>query len=200
MGGLFTVACAATAAPIVGLPKSDPRMAIQMASRRRCGAWQDNRVRLGFNAVDRVRANTPPIDTRSCEACTAVAIPTEGHVRYPASTLRDGSRHGTRDFWATASMVVASFHTLRDDRRGARQRLLDADAWDLVIVDEAHHLSVDQKSGETLAYSLVSDLEERKKINSLLFFTGTPHRGKDFGFFGLMHLVRPDLFDRRATN
>ena len=44
-------------------------------------------------------------------------------------------------------------------------------------------------------YSLVSDLEERRKINSLLFFTGTPHRGKDFGFFGLMHLVRPDLFD-----
>lgn len=99
------------------------------------------------------------------------------------------------DFWATASMVVASFHTLRDDRRGARQRLLDADSWDLVIVDEAHHLSVDERAGETLAYSLVSDLEERRKINSLLFFTGTPHRGKDYGFFGLMHLVRPDLFD-----
>lgn len=99
------------------------------------------------------------------------------------------------DFWATASMVVASFHTLRDDRRGARQRLLDADPWDLVIVDEAHHLGVDERVGETLAYSLVSDLEERSKINSLLFFTGTPHRGKDYGFFGLMHLVRPDLFD-----
>jgi ERCC4-related helicase len=99
------------------------------------------------------------------------------------------------DFWATSSMVVASFHTLRDDRRGARQRLLDADPWDLVIVDEAHHLNVDEKAGETLAYSLVSELEERDKINSLLFFTGTPHRGKDFGFFGLMKLVRPDLFD-----
>jgi ERCC4-related helicase len=99
------------------------------------------------------------------------------------------------DFWATASMVVASFHTLRDERRGARQRLLEADPWDLVIVDEAHHLSVDERAGETLAYSLVSDLEERRKINSLLFFTGTPHRGKDYGFFGLMHLVRPDLFD-----
>jgi SNF2 family DNA or RNA helicase len=102
------------------------------------------------------------------------------------------------DFWATASMVVASFHTLRDDRRGARQRLLDADPWDLVIVDEAHHLGVDERAGETLAYSLVSDLEERSKINSLLFFTGTPHRGKDYGFFGLMHLVRPDLFDPDA--
>jgi ERCC4-related helicase len=99
------------------------------------------------------------------------------------------------DFWATASMVVASFHTLRDDRRGARQRLLDADPWDLVIVDEAHHLSMDERAGETLAYSLVSDLQERGKINSLLFFTGTPHRGKDYGFFGLMQLVRPDLFD-----
>ena len=99
------------------------------------------------------------------------------------------------DFWATASMVVASFHTLRNDRRGARRRLLEADPWDLVIVDEAHHLSVDVRTGETLAHSLVSELEERKKINSLLFFTGTPHRGKDFGFFGLMRLVRPDLFD-----
>ncbi|MGO6755910.1 helicase SNF2 (plasmid) [Rhizobium ruizarguesonis] len=99
------------------------------------------------------------------------------------------------DFWATASMVVASFHTLRDDRRGARQRLLEADPWDLVIVDEAHHLGVDEKTGETLAYSLVSGLQERGKINSLLFFTGTPHRGKDYGFLGLMRLVRPDLFD-----
>ena len=99
------------------------------------------------------------------------------------------------DFWDTASQVVASFHTLRSDERGARQRLLDADPWDLVIVDEAHHLGLDKKSGPTLAYSLVADLEERKKIESLLFFTGTPHRGKDFGFFGLMRLVRPDLFD-----
>jgi ERCC4-related helicase len=99
------------------------------------------------------------------------------------------------DFWATASMVVASFHTLRDDRRGARQRLLEADPWDLVIVDEAHHLGIDKRIGETLAYSLVSELETRGRINSLLFFTGTPHRGKDFGFFGLMRLVRPDLFD-----
>ena len=99
------------------------------------------------------------------------------------------------DFWDTASQVVASVHTLRSDERGARRRLLDAEPWDLVIVDEAHHLGLDQRTGQTLAYSLVADLEERGKINSLLFFTGTPHRGKDFGFFGLMHLVRPDLFD-----
>ena len=44
--------------------------------------------------------------------------------------------------------------TLRDDRRGARKRLLEAEPWDLVIVDEAHHLSVDERNGETLAYRL----------------------------------------------
>ena len=99
------------------------------------------------------------------------------------------------DFWDTASQVVASVHTLRSDERGARQRLLDAEPWDLVIVDEAHHLGLDKRTGQTLAYSLVADLQGRGKINSLLFFTGTPHRGKDFAFFGLMQLVRPDLFD-----
>ncbi len=99
------------------------------------------------------------------------------------------------DFWGTASQVVASLHTLRGDGRGARRRLLEADPWDIVVVDEAHHLSLDQHTGPTLAYTLVADLQERGKINSLLFFTGTPHRGKDFGFFGLMKLVRPDLFD-----
>ena len=99
------------------------------------------------------------------------------------------------DFWGTASMVVASFHTLRDDRRGARKRLLETDPWDLVVVDEAHHLNVDENSGRTLAYNLVSELDKRGKVDSLLFFTGTPHRGKDYGFFGLMHLLRPDLFD-----
>ena len=99
------------------------------------------------------------------------------------------------DFWDSASQVVASLHTLRGDGRGARQRLLDAEPWDLVVVDEAHHLGLDKKTGATLAYGLVADLEARRKINSLLFFTGTPHRGKDFGFFGLMGLLRPDLFD-----
>lgn len=43
------------------------------------------------------------------------------------------------DFWATADKVVASLQTLRDDRRGARARLLEAEPWDVVVVDEAHH-------------------------------------------------------------
>ena len=44
-------------------------------------------------------------------------------------------------------------------------------------------------------YELIEQLEERRKIGSLLLFTGTPHRGKDFQFYSLMRLVRRDLFD-----
>ena len=98
-------------------------------------------------------------------------------------------------FWDTASMVVGSFHTLRGTQRGVRERLLEADPWDAVVVDEAHHFGADKRGGRTLAYELVEQLEERRKIGSLLLFTGTPHRGKDFQFYSLMRLVRPDLFD-----
>jgi ERCC4-related helicase len=98
-------------------------------------------------------------------------------------------------FWASANMVVASFHTLRDDRRGARTRVLDAEAWDMVVVDEAHHLGLDKRTGPTLARSLVAELAERQKLESLLLFTGTPHKGKDYAFLGLMQLLRPETFD-----
>ena len=81
------------------------------------------------------------------------------------------------------------------EHKGRRQRLLDADPWDLVVVDEAHHLNADPKRGSTLAYDLLDSLQQHGRIDSLLCFTGTPHRGKDFGFLALMRLVRPDLFD-----
>lgn len=96
-------------------------------------------------------------------------------------------------FWDTATRVVGSIHTLRMEDR--RKGLLDADPWDLVIVDEAHHMSIDDRGTATLSYDLLQQMEERRLIRSLLFFTGTPHRGKDTAFFGLMQLVRPDLFD-----
>lgn len=101
------------------------------------------------------------------------------------------------DFWGTHPQVVASLHTLRMDHSGRRRRLLEADPWDMLIVDEAHHLNADEQSGYTLGYHLVHELQERKKIRSMLFFTGTPHRGKDYGFVSLLELLRPDLFNNR---
>lgn len=99
------------------------------------------------------------------------------------------------DFWGTHPMVVASAQTLRADHNGRRGRMLESQPWDLVLVDEAHHLNKDEKSGPTLAWELVEQLQQRRLIDSLVFFTGTPHRGKDFGFLSLLQLLRPDAFD-----
>lgn len=103
------------------------------------------------------------------------------------------------DFWGTQSYVVASLETLRADHRGRHQRLLDSDPWDLLLVDEAHRLNADEQSGPTLGYKLVHAMTEADRVESMVFFTGTPHRGKDFGFLSLLRLLRPDLFDSRTA-
>lgn len=99
------------------------------------------------------------------------------------------------DFWHTHYQVVVSLQTLRADHKGRHDRLVEADAWDLMVVDEAHHLNADEKSGPTLGYQLAKKLVEHKRVVSMVYFTGTPHRGKTFGFLSLLHLLRPDLFD-----
>jgi superfamily II DNA or RNA helicase len=101
------------------------------------------------------------------------------------------------DFWDTAQMVVASIHTLRrevSEERAEGSRFLNADPWDAVVVDEAHHLNADERMGETLSFQLLRTMEVRRRIGSLLLFTGTPHRGKDFGFFSLLSLLDDQVF------
>lgn len=99
------------------------------------------------------------------------------------------------DYWNSHSQVVASLHTVRDDHNGRHDRMLSAEPWDLVIVDEAHHLNSDEKTGKTLGYQLLEQLLEHNRVESCVFFTGTPHRGKQYGFWSMLRLLRPDLFD-----
>ena len=98
-------------------------------------------------------------------------------------------------FWNSNNAVVASMQTLRADNKNRHKRMLESEAWDLVIVDEAHHLNADESRGPTLGYQLLHKLETNGKIVSMLFFTGTPHRGKDYGFLALLRLLRSDLFN-----
>lgn len=101
------------------------------------------------------------------------------------------------DFWGTAQMVVASVHTLRREVAEGKieaSQFLEAEPWDAVVVDEAHHLHADERTGETLSLQLLKEMEKRQKIGSLLLFTGTPHRGKDYGFFSLLSLLDESRF------
>lgn len=108
------------------------------------------------------------------------------------------------DFWNSNKYVVASMPSLsqvREELREERQnRMLEADKWDLIVVDEAHHMYADEKQGETLGFQLLEKLENANKVDSCLFFTGTPHRGKDYGFWALMRLINPEIFSEDKGN
>ena len=108
------------------------------------------------------------------------------------------------DFWETNDRIIASLQTLRQNKSDKdlkrQQRLFNSKPWDMLIVDEAHHLNTEQDNGKiryTLGYALVRELENRGRIGSMVFYTGTPHRGKDCGFISLLQLLRKDLFDNR---
>lgn len=103
-------------------------------------------------------------------------------------------------YWKSHNLVVASIDTLKLAGGGAesrRQRFLDAPSWSVVVVDEAHHLGNDEKTGATLGYDLIRELLDRGKVDALIFFTGTPHTGKNYKFLSLMHLLDDQTFSAR---
>jgi len=105
------------------------------------------------------------------------------------------------DFWNSQNQVIASLQTLRIDHNGRHKRILEAEPWDLLVVDEAHHMNAHEDSGVTLGYKLAESLIKAGKVKSTIFFTGTPHRGKDYGFLALLKLLREDLFNpNKPTN
>ena len=97
-------------------------------------------------------------------------------------------------YFKAAGFVIASLETLRMDIDERWKRLTESGAWDMVIVDEAHRLNAEERGGGTLGYNLIKEMRKKETIKSLLFFTGTPHKGKDYNFFALLSLLRPDLF------
>ena len=97
------------------------------------------------------------------------------------------------DFWQVHRQVVASMHTLRADRNDRWERIFQAEPWDLILIDEAHHLNADEQTGRTLGLRLIQEMEEKGLVRGLLLFTGTPHRGKDYGFLSLLRLLRDDI-------
>ncbi len=87
----------------------------------------------------------------------------------------------------TFDQMVASIDTLK--LPGPKKAALEARPWDLVIFDEAHHLT----GPGVLKYDLAKHLREKKKSKNTLFLTATPHSGDHDYFCNMLHLLRPDL-------
>ncbi|MEZ6099964.1 MAG: SNF2-related protein [Pirellulaceae bacterium] len=89
--------------------------------------------------------------------------------------------------------LIASVDTLK--RRARVRRLLEAPKWDLVVFDEAHHLSAyrnGKKVRKTENYKLAEALRDHAR--DLILLSATPHQGDHFRFWMLVQLLNPTLF------
>ncbi|NLX24431.1 MAG: DEAD/DEAH box helicase [Lentisphaerae bacterium] len=96
--------------------------------------------------------------------------------------------------WEMHNRVIASIDALKRPVR--MDRLLAAPRWDMVIIDEAHHLSRTRygtKIQATLNYKLADAL--RTHTRDYLFLSATPHQGDPFQFWSLVSLLDEHLFD-----
>jgi superfamily II DNA or RNA helicase len=96
--------------------------------------------------------------------------------------------------WENKSRVIASIDTVK--RPARMERLLNAPRFDLVIVDEAHHVSrirYGKKQQTTQNYRLMEALQGHTR--DLLFLSATPHQGDNFQFWSLVNLLDNHLFD-----
>lgn len=95
--------------------------------------------------------------------------------------------------FAKHDRLIASIDTLK---RPARIKcLLEAPRWDLVVFDEAHHLSAynaGKKVKKTENYKLAEAI--RHHARDLLLLSATPHQGDHFRFWMLVNLLDPTLF------
>jgi SNF2 family DNA or RNA helicase len=93
-----------------------------------------------------------------------------------------------RTGWCAAQRVIASIHTAKRDPY--RAALLDR-AWDMVIVDEAHHL----RNRSTQAWKFASEI--RKQF--MLLLTATPVQNNLEELFNLVTLLEPGLLSTRKN-
>ena len=138
------------------------------------------------------------------EADRVLIVTPAGLVKNWQNELRDCFRlhcsilgHDFYDYgtvsWETHPWVIASIDTLKQPRR--IQRLLGAPRWDVIVFDEAHHLTrtrTGKKTTTTQNYKLAEAL--RTHTRDLLFLSATPHQGNPYQFWSLVQLLNDQLF------
>lgn len=96
--------------------------------------------------------------------------------------------------FAKHDRLIASIDTLK---RPARiKRLLEAPRWDLVVFDEAHHLTAHRTGSrvrKTENYKLAEAIKNHTR--DLILLSATPHQGNHFQFWMLVQLLDPTLFN-----
>jgi superfamily II DNA or RNA helicase len=97
-------------------------------------------------------------------------------------------RQDPERFWKTHNLIVASLALARNKRH---RPLLGRIGFDLVIVDEAHHV----KNDRTLGWKLVNELKSR----FLLLLSATPVENNLMDLFSLVTLLKPGQLGTKTS-
>jgi SNF2 family DNA or RNA helicase len=95
-----------------------------------------------------------------------------------------------RSAWTQTPFVLVSSHLMR--RRDRQQELMEAQEWDLLILDEAHHArrrgaGTPQEKGPNLMLRLIQALKD--KARSLILLTATPMQVHPIELWDLLKLL-----------
>ena len=92
--------------------------------------------------------------------------------------------------WKGLDRVIVSIDRLKSSDH--LPKFLQADPWDLIVFDEAHRLTREEKGRSYAASDRFRAAQRlRDRTDSFLFLTGTPHQGRDDRFRALLELLRP---------
>lgn len=104
-----------------------------------------------------------------------------GLRRLSANTVREDAVGG-HDLWVVSLELAAANPAVQEAIRP------DIAGWDLVVFDEAHRLTPTATSFHQVGRLLA------KNTPRALLMTATPHRGKEWLFRHLLHLVDPSIY------
>jgi len=104
------------------------------------------------------------------------------------TTDSDARQQNPEEFWTSHPRIIASLNTAKSTKHFEH---VTARSWDLVIVDEAHHL----KNRSTLNWKLVNALNKR----FILMLTATPVQNSLVELFNLLTLLKPGLLKTEAA-
>ena len=116
------------------------------------------------------------------------------HLDFSVFGKEDNGQPSKDNPFKTYDRLIGSIDTLKREKRV--KMLLDSPMWDMIVFDEAHHLTA-RKNGQnpviTQNYVLAAKIQ--KHCRDMLLLSATPHQGDNERFLELIKLLNPNLFE-----
>jgi SNF2 family DNA or RNA helicase len=116
------------------------------------------------------------------------------HLDFSVFGKEDNGQPSKENPFKTYDRLIGSIDTLKREKRV--KMLLESPMWDMIVFDEAHHLTA-RKNGQnpviTQNYALAAKIQ--KHCRDMLLLSATPHQGDNERFLELIKLLNPNLFE-----